>query len=157
MSLWFRTALMWLLVTALPVQGWAAATMVNCDPSHHRMAAESTAAHEAVPHAYASGDDSMASHSGHAHGQHAHHGAAAVPNADVDGGQPVDTDHHSLQKLGKLKCSACASCCLGVALPSPVLFFDAGVSSDTLVAGMPQAVAVFLTDGLERPPRTILA
>jgi hypothetical protein len=151
MSLWFRNALMWLLVAALPVQAWAAATMVNCDPSHHQMALESVAAHEAVPHAHDSGDDSMASHSGHAHGQHAHHGAAAVPDADVD------TDHHSLQKLGKLKCSACASCCLGVALPSPVLFFDAGVSSDTLVAGMPQAVAVFLTDGLERPPRTILA
>ena len=78
-------------------------------------------------------------------------------DAGVSGGQTTDHDHHSLQKLGKFKCSACASCCLGVALPSPVLSFYASVSSDTPVAGMPQAVAVFLTEGLERPPRTVLA
>jgi len=154
MSSWFRTALMWLLVAALPAQSWGAATMVNCGPSHHQMAVEAAAAHDAT---HASGHDSMASPSGHTHDQHDHHRAAVVPDADVDGGLPVDTDHHSLQSLGKFKCSACASCCVGVALPSPVLSFDASVSSDTPVAGMPQAVAVFLTDGLERPPRTILA
>ncbi|WP_157603770.1 hypothetical protein [Rhizobacter sp. Root1221] len=152
MSSWFRTALMWLLVAALPVQSWAAATMVNCGPSHHQMASES-ATHGAVPGPPASGHDSMKSHSGHSH---EHHAEAGVSAADVDGSRTADTDY-SLQKLGKFKCSACASCCLGVALPSPVLSFDARVSSDTIVAGMPQAVSVFLTDGQERPPRTILA
>jgi hypothetical protein len=152
MSSWFRTAVMLLLVAALPVQGWAAATMLNCGPSHHQMAVESPA-HDAVRHAHVSEHDSMESHSGHSH---EHHATAGLSKVDVDGDQPADNDH-PLQKLGKFKCSACASCCLSVALPSPVLSFDASVSSDTPVAGMPQAVAVFLTDGLERPPRTILA
>ena len=157
MSSWFRTALMWLLVAALPVQSWAAATMANCGPIHHRMAVESAAAHDVMPHSHDSGRDPMAPHSGHTHDQHGHHGATVVSDADVDSSHAPDADHHSLQNLGKFKCSACASCCLGLALPSPVLSFDASVSSDTPVAGMPQAVAVFLTGGLERPPQTILA
>jgi len=96
----------------------------------------------------------MGRQSGHPHD---HDAVAGASDADGDGSQPANTDHHSLQKLGKFKCSACASCCVGAALPSPVLSFDPSVSADTIVPDISQAVTVFLTGGLERPPRTILA
>lgn len=68
----------------------------------------------------------------------------------------VGTDAGSLS-MGKFKCSACATCCLGMALPSSILTFDASVSSDTVEFGLPQGQVVFLTTVLERPPRTFLA
>jgi len=94
----------------------------------------------------------MGRHSGHPHD---HDAVADASDAGVDGSQPAGTDHHSLQKLGK--CSACASCCVGAALPGPVLLFDPSVPADTFVPDLSQAVTVFLTGGLERPPRSILA
>jgi hypothetical protein len=148
---------MCLLIAGLPVQSWAATTMINCGPSHQQRTIESIAAHDGMTHVQASRHDAMAPHSGHAHHQVDHRATAVAPLADANPAHPSDADLHSLQKLGKFKCSACASCCLGVALPSLVISFDASVSSDTPVAGMPQVVAVFLTDGLERPPRTIRA
>lgn len=44
-----RTALMWVLLFALPFQGYAAATMLNCGPNHHRVSA--TADSDATPSA----------------------------------------------------------------------------------------------------------
>jgi hypothetical protein len=139
-----RTVMMWLLMAALPVQSWAVATMVNCGPSHHRMA---PSAHEHSSHSHervAAGHAHELDHDhDHDHGQHADEA-------------PADTDPQPLS-LGKFKCSACATCCLGMALPSAILTFDASVSSDTIEPGMPQGHAVFLTAGPERPPRTFLA
>ena len=112
---------MWLLATALPLQGFAAATMLTCGPAHHRMAAS------AAPHAHA--------HEGHQH----HHDAG------------------TLQQLAKFKCSACAACCVAAALPSPTLTFDSPDLAEVHASVPPPAVAIFLTDGLERPPRPLLA
>lgn len=84
--------------------------------------------------------------------------ASVVPNHSLalDATTPGEP-HDSVQKLGKFKCSACASCCMGTALPSAVLSFDAQVTRDTAESATPHAVGVFLTSGLERPPRNILA
>lgn len=46
---------------------------------------------------------------------------------------------------------------MGTALPSTVLSFEPQVTRDTAESAMPRAVGVFLTSGLERPPRNILA
>jgi hypothetical protein len=131
---------MWLLVAALPLQGWAAATMIHCGPGHHRVVGAAPQVHD------------------HSH----HHGAALaaqdVATSDVDG---VDhnslSDPHRLQKLGTDKCSACAACCTTAVLPATVLTFDPVALTDFVAPILPQAVAVFLTDGPERPPRTHLA
>jgi hypothetical protein len=160
MSSWVRIALMWLLAIALPVQGWAAATMFHCGPSHHRMAAQAAAAHDAAPHhAEGSGPHGIKSHAGQSQPHHGHHPATAadVTGLGDDGFQQAGTDHHGLQKLDKFKCSACASCCLGVGLPSTLHILDASVSSGTVAPGMAPARVVFLTAGLERPPRPLLA
>ena len=131
---------MWLLVAALPLQGWAAATMIHCGPGHRHIAGAALQGHD------------------HSH----HHGAALVDHdvaaSDVDG---VDhnflSDPHRPQKLEMGKCSACAACCTTAVLPATVLAFDPVALTDFVAPILPQTVAVFLTDGPERPPRTHLA
>jgi hypothetical protein len=148
MSSWVRTVMMWLLMAALPVQSWAIATMAHCAPSHQRMAAGSDhgSGHRA-------GHDAHAGHEGAAH-RHAEANPVDVhATADADG-TPTEAD---ALNLAKFKCSACATCGLGLALPSTTVTFDASVSPDTLQPGMPQGHAVFLTAGPERPPRSFLA
>jgi hypothetical protein len=146
----FRTVVMCLLMAALPLQGLAAAAMLNCGPSHHRMATQGTGP-DAAPHpAHGADHHGPASHAGHEHMGSPTPASAADPSENT-------SDHDPLTKLSQYKCSACASCCLGLALPSTIVSFDASVSSDTVEPGMPQAAAVFLTDGLERPPRPFLA
>lgn len=56
-----RAALMWVLLFALPFQGYAAATMLNCGPAPHRMAAAPSAAVDVHQHA-ASGDHQHQDH-----------------------------------------------------------------------------------------------
>ena len=133
-----RTVLIWLVVAALPVQGWAAASMINCGPAHHRMAA---ATH---PHP----DDAMAGE----HAGHAHH-AASMSHASGDHPQ-FGSDE--LGKLGNFKCSGCASCCAAAALPSTVIRLDALAATDFVAPRIPSTVPVFLTDGPDRPPRIFL-
>jgi hypothetical protein len=133
-------SLIWLLALALPIQGLAAATMVNCAIGHeHHGATPSAAAPIAIAlHAHGAG----VAHQAHEHG-------AAV------------SDHHAADNSGAPilhKCSACAACCIGLALPSadssaPALPLAAAVA---LPAPMAQAV-VFLTGGPDRPPRTLSA
>jgi hypothetical protein len=130
------------------VQSWAAATMLNCGPTHHRMAGQATAAAEP---SHSQAVDGHGAHSGHDASSH-HHEVAFEGHVD-----PGQADVDQPLPLGKFKCSACASCCLGMALPSPILTIDASVSSDTVLPGMAQGHVVFLTAGLERPPRTLFA
>ncbi len=135
-----RTVMMWCLIAALPVQSWAVATMVNCGPSHHRMSA-----------ATASGEDHHAH--GHDHASHQHETSLQVSYPSHE----ATDDTQPPLSLAKFKCSACATCCLATALPSSVLTFEASVSPDTVEPGLPHARVVFLTTGVERPPRSILA
>lgn len=141
----FRTALMWLLLLALPMQGFAAATMLNCGPNHHRMlSAGSTDQidrdHRATvePHQHAMGmaDD--------------HHEMV---------GETGTNDHpsvHHLDKLTKFKCSACAACCIGAAMPTAELVIDS-FSPAMMTATFVSTLQVdFLSDGLDRPPRLLL-
>ena len=152
-----RTSLLWLLMAALPVQSWAVATMVNCGPNHHEMSAQS-ASHSGQSHA---ADEHEAAHGPDHHqdlevGTHDLPDDSAASTSATSSTDAAGTDHHPL-KLGKFKCSACATCCLGLALPSPILTFDAAVSSDTIEPGIKEAAPVFLTTGLDRPPRTLPA
>ncbi|MBC7957043.1 MAG: hypothetical protein H7Y33_14380 [Cytophagales bacterium] len=158
MSSWVRSVFMWLLVAALPVQSWAAATMMNCGPSHHQRA-ESAQPHHPSTAARSEGGPSHAAH-GHGGGHGEQHGGAQAAVSDHSPAEDAATPcepHDSVQKLGKSKCSACASCCMATALPSAVLSFDAQITRDTAVPAMPHAIGLFLTSGLERPPRNILA
>ncbi|HUG24125.1 hypothetical protein [Piscinibacter sp.] len=142
-----RLALLWLVAMALPLQGAAAATMLHCAPAHHR--------------------DAMSAAHDHHHGaayqrhDHAHHGPLSTGEHTAHDTQTAEDDAatsaHGPDALNKVSCSACAACSSGIALPAtPVL-----LSPPALVHGASPApsfdAAVFLTDGPERPPRTLLA
>lgn len=130
-----------LLALALPAQGLANAGMLHCGSSHERMHTTRMVAPPAADH-------------------HQHHGAAADHTHDADHAehaahQPVSTD--KLTDLGQYKCSSCASCCAGTALPSAVPQLVVPEPATTVFAADAPGVAAFATDGPDRPPRSLLA
>ena len=147
---WLRVLMLWMLALALPVQGMAAVAMLHCD---HQAPARQAAATDVAQ------IEAHADHHGHVHGLHKGHvhdgestGAAsqgAVAQASHDAASHTHAAGHS--------CSACAACCVALALPPamPVLAtaLTAPTSATTLVAPSPS----FLTAGPERPPRSLHA
>lgn len=147
MSLRFRLCLTWLLLLALPLQGFAAVAMVHCGPVHERMLAEVTAGFAEK------GQDEVG------HGHHHQH-AAGVAGEHPDAGAPgpatdlPSADH--LDEIAKFKCSACASCCTGTALPTAVLPMVFVAPSLTTGPCILTVHVDFVLDGLDRPPRNLL-
>jgi len=128
--------MIWLLALALPTQGLAAATMLHCAPQRSETAPSLHAGHA---HHGAGAHDS-------AHAQH-HHTAATDPQAaddDADAGN-VKTPLH--------KCSACATCCIGLALPPSAQSLPGPLAAATARPEAATVHAAFLTSGPERPPR----
>jgi hypothetical protein len=134
MSQLVRSLFVWLLVLALPVQGWAAATMASCG-QHHGAASHAAA-------------DGHAGHDARAHDAHGH-APADADDADLGDAEPAHASAHS--------CSACAACCSEGARPSPVLTVPAGAAAPTVFAALQPTVGVFAADGPERPPRQACA
>lgn len=123
-----RSFLLWLVVLAVPLQGLAAATMLNCAAVH--------------------GPSSQAlDHPGH--GDHDHESdavaLAAHGEAAADAGTAHAADH---------KCSACAACHASAALPVAVPALPALDTAQAHPVARASAAAPFLTGGLERPPRS---
>jgi hypothetical protein len=149
MSRALRITLMWLLTLAVPVHGFAAASMLGCAGSHHRVAALAGAhSHASGPHG-----DGVVMHS------HSHDGAEmAQAGHHPHDSAGSDADAHKGQADGKASCSACAACCASAALPAtPVVFAPTMLAPDSFVLPAPQRVASFVSGGLERPPRSVLA
>ena len=98
---------MWLLLLALPLQGYAAATMLHCGPNHHRMMTAAWAEPAATR------DHAVTAPHHHAMGMaDGHHEAASAE------GSPDAPPLPHLDKLMKFKCQACPVCCLGAAMPT---------------------------------------
>lgn len=131
-----KSVLLWLLAVALPVQALAAAGMRHCGASHERMRVAVAAT--ASPHDHAVG---------------AHH-AHAVDH--VNSGHDAANDH-PVSAEARSSCSACATCCFALALP--VAGVQASARPPDGFAPAPPAVSVppFVTGGLDRPPRILLA
>ena len=127
---------MWLLSLAVPVQGFAAASMFNCGPGHAGKASSQAQAHAA-----------------HVHG----HDGAAPDHHHADADALADIDAHATPAVHKGSCSACASCCTAAGLPATIVSFEAIVVHDAVVPLAAARVAAFLTGGTERPPRPFLA
>ena len=122
----------WLLAIALPAQGLAAATMLHCAPQ--RSHATSSA------------------HPGHEHlGAATSHHHASEHDA-VDQGYAGDGKHNVKTPLHK--CSACATCCIGLALPSAAQAMPEPLAAPTARPEPAVVHAAFLTSGPDRPPRT---
>ena len=130
-----RLILAWLLMAAVPLQGWAAATMLFCGPAQRTVHAH---VHEA-----GDGADHHAVHAAHQHGAQAqndagNHSAGSHPQAS--GG-----DSHA--------CSACAACSHSVALAQTRL--PAAVS-DVPRAELAEPLAAVLAQPSpvpDKPPR----
>ena len=138
----FRSAVMWLLLLALPLQGFAAATMLNCGPNHHRMLAAVAA-------------EPVETHEHMAVGQHHHEtGMAAAHDqaAPVDGISDAPSLAH-LDKLMKFKCNACAVCCMGAAMPTAIFSFEPSPPAMVPEFFVLTSHVGFVTDGPDRPPR----
>lgn len=158
MSRAVRAFLVWVMAIAMPVQGMAASAMLFCGPSHERMMqrlvvdAPAMASH----HGAGAGHDHAATdHGEHRHAAHAAHADAVAPDpaaeADADGAGGM-SPHHA-----QFNCSACAACCFMLALPASFALPEA-VSPVHAVHPPPAApVASHPPDGLDRPPRTVLA
>lgn len=137
---------MWLLLIALPLQGFAAATMINCGPNHHRMLAALAGTSPESHHHAMTGDH-----------QHEASAAGAVHADSAEDGEHGASSGHHLDKLTKFKCSACAACCMGAAMPTAALVI-ATLSPAVMTATSVSAPHVdFLSDGVDRPPRLLLA
>lgn len=135
----FRIAVMWLLAVAIPVQGVAAASMLGCGPAHRTEAVAASSHQQDGQH-----------HTGHAADLGDSEQQAADDTATP---QPTASAH---QQLAKDKCSACAACCVSAALPSAVAAFEPAKVSANFFAASAVAGVIFLTGGLDRPPRTSL-
>ncbi len=137
------------LAVALPFQGVAAATMAACGPSHHRMdgvvQTHSHFDHDGRPEAVTNGHDH----------------ASLLSHEKSLAGEQAQADHHAvhggLDKLSKYKCSACASCCAAAAIPSPLVVLESASLPEFFASLESSGIAAFLTEGLERPPRSVLA
>lgn len=150
-----RAFLVWVMVIAMPVQGMAASAMLFCGPSHERMMQGLVL-------------DASASVSGHAgdaahemaamdHGEHEHAGSGAPvafePTVDADGdGVGSVSPHH-----GKFNCSACAACCTALALPASFELPQAVRVAHAMRSSPMVPVSSHQPDGLDRPPRALLA
>lgn len=130
----FRIAMMWLLAVALPLQGSVAATLRVCGPGHDRMAMAAAVIAE--------------------HDHAAHHHDAAVPPVHDAGASAAAQDLH---KSAQYKCSACAACCVTAALPATAVSFEAAIEAAGPPALFFSSAVAFLTDGPDRPPRSLLA
>lgn len=134
MSKFWRIALAWLLAVALPIQGYAAQTMMLCGPASHQGVIEDHAGHD---HDHAA----MAGHEAHAM---ADAGATASEAGDA---QPAPAHHAG-------KCSVCSSCCNVVALATAVVSLAVAPPDRPEVPTLQVAHDRVMVGGLDRPPRS---
>jgi len=143
-----RIVFVCLLALALPVQGFAAATMLFCAGDHHHGAvAPGASSAMGSDHAdLATTAAHLPVHSQNAASPHDQHASNAGPHSPGKSLAKVDG-----------KCSACSACCTSVALPSALMAFQPVKADAPLVASVTRALVGFLPDGQDRPPRTFLA
>lgn len=133
-----RIALMWLIALAVPLQGFAATSMLFCAPAH-----EAAAHHE---------------HPGHDHVQHGHAHHAAAPDAHASAGMNHDdAGAQSADKSSATKCSVCASCCSAVTMPAEPMTYTPSWGHAVFRPVATSSAAIFLTGGQDRPPQHLLA
>ena len=141
MNKFIKLLAIWILVFALPMQGFAAATMMNCEKSHSYEAKSLAEGHN---HATHSGHDEATNH------EAIHENVADATDNHV-------THHSSSNKHTCSHCCTCTVCCASTAIVASSLNvptqFDN--SKANLAYSAPQFTS-FISAGLERPPRSIL-
>jgi hypothetical protein len=147
-----------LIALALPVQGLAAVANWHCSGARYQaVSVEARAlssaslmagdAHEACPHASMVKEPHRSTSSAQAN-------SMALMKVLGDLAVDVSGDFATDPAQG---CSACAACCIGLALPPVVMPTLEAPSSDAFDAKDASMVASFVADGVERPPRPLFA
>ncbi|KAA0091221.1 hypothetical protein CIW54_02845 [Paraburkholderia sp. T12-10] len=129
MSICRRILIVLLLALSLPVQSFAAVSSQYTTAPVHRT-------EMGMPHA---------EHGASARHMHVGHETMLARS---------DNERHCGNAHQTHTCSTCASCCLGIALPSaPAVDVCAAISRAIVPPPSSVGVVSFLTDGIERPPR----
>lgn len=146
----FRLILAWLLLAALPLQGWAAATMLFCGPvQRDAVIAKAHSPGQADSHH----DMHTAHHNMHdvqsGHGQH-HVGTVDMGNmgdmgSAADGAKTITDGSHT--------CGVCAACCNGVALAQTSYWPSIAVEPRADLAEPLVAVLARPSPVPDKPPR----
>jgi hypothetical protein len=135
-----RIFLLWLLVLALPVQGFAAAVRLSCGTTHHH-GFSALAVHHAHSHSSVFGD----------HQPHFKHEHSALASSGSD---PSSSSH----QVSASTCSDCAACCAGaVILPAVLNWAPMHASSIALVMSPSPPYSGYFPERLKRPPKHFLA
>ncbi len=142
-STFWRLMLALLLAVALPLQGYAAHGLHHCAPVPPTAPGVDAHAHhapapEASPHEHAG-----------------HHLEVAGPDGHSDLGKTHGETQGKTQGTGK--CSACASCCSGLALIPGLPLLDLPAQGPLAVATVPPSPEGLRLGGLDRPPQSLLA
>jgi hypothetical protein len=151
-----RTAVVWLLLLALPVQGVAAATMLYCGPAQGAREAEAVVQRPHADNAPTVAHQAQPGHHDHSTHQHAAATAHEEPKAISDQGPSQPSSPGSLEQTADGKCSVCATCCNAAAV-SPALVLPPRSDDPAPVHAVPESQISFLTEGPLRPPRPFLA
>lgn len=150
-----RAFLVWVMVIAMPVQGLAASTMLLCGPSHERMMQGLVLDVSASAPGHAG--DALHEMTAMDHGDHGHSGCGAT----IAPAPPVGTHGDGAGSLfphhGTFNCSACAACCSAIALPASFEVPEVVRTAHAMRSPPMAPVASHQPDGLDRPPRALLA
>jgi hypothetical protein len=117
-----------MIVLAMPVQGIAAATMRFC----------------------ATGGQAHAHHAVAVQPAHHHHDRLVTDTANQQSKAGTDA-------TSKMKCSVCAVCCMAAAIAPDVPAVHVIEASSKITLPAPVSYVGPVADGLERPPRPLLA
>jgi hypothetical protein len=134
-----RLVLIWIVAFAVPLQVAAAASMRFCADGPAALHARSAPPADHAHHAGPSGSAHHADSAGHGH-----HGGMH------------DTEASTTDDAAAGACSACAACCAPMA-PATVVAVPIQRATATPIAAPGAPSPAFLTDGPERPPRSLRA
>lgn len=143
-----RIVLAWLLMLAIPVQGFAATAMLFCAPSHHSTVGQATSQSFVVDH-----HSGLPAQAEHQHGDHAE-STSASQSGDLSVGH---LDFAKIGKAGDGKCSACATCCTGSIIVSTQSFNHAAMTGSELISFIQESFVNYTPEGLDPPPKSFLA
>ncbi len=146
-SVW-RYFLMCLLLVAMPLQGFAAVSMLVCGANHERLyssAAQGSASTSHAQHMHCSdpSDD--------------HESSAAAASTD-----PLPVPQAAASALShdtgsQFKCNTCGPCCIGAVLTTDLTIGPVPMPSSADFPDIPTPHPSPAPRGLDRPPQTILA
>jgi len=143
----FKTWMLWLLVLALPAQGYAAVSQLSCGPLMHQTVVE-------VNH------DTPMQHAG----AHEHHMQNLPADMDMTAAQDAHTDavpeqmhEYAHEQQTNSTCSACAACCLSIAMLPALPDWSVIPIGATPVVSSPASLFLgHIADGIKRPPKSLL-